>query len=272
MFPDFLTAVNFYRDKATTTVDAGVAFNSFISWGGAVGLPMQDGYHGPCRATRERHFFIGPPPNSFQEGLTLTVIMPASGTFVIEGGSSAQNTTIDFANRTTSNSVTFRTGRIPHCLNGGTPIVNTFDGPNGTGQATLTVDMPASIPDRFIQGNTITLLGQPVKYDAGALWEAIVWNIVIPYTSGLPPNGFSYAVNPAIYPHGTAITTNSPTMLIGSGSGFSSSPGLPSGLSLNTSTGNITGTPAGATARKIYTITCMVGGVTQTCQLDLTVT
>jgi hypothetical protein len=275
-FPDFLLGVNFYNDRAQTT--GFESWNYHISWGGAVALPMQDGYRGPCRAQRQRYFFVGPPPDSFEEGLAPTFIMPSSGTFVIEGGSVAANWTPDLLNSTFSRSNSFRTGRIPHCLNGGVPTITTFAGPNAAGVttgdslATISVDMPPSVPARFVAGETITLMGQPTKYDAGALWEVIVWIITVPYTSGLMPSGFTYSTNPVVYFTGTgAIPTNSPTMLSGTASSFAISPFLPTGLSLNGANGDITGTPTEASARTIYTVTCSVAGVTQTAFLDLAV-
>jgi len=179
-FPDYLNAINAYFDRATTS---GFNFNSHISWGAAVGLPMQDGYHGPCRARRLRLFFVGAPPDSFEENLQPTFIMPSSGSFVIEGGSLSRIFTPDLINSTFSNSVSFRTGRIPHCLTGPSPAIT----PIGSGQATVTLNLPESIPPKFNVGDIITLMGQPQKYDAGGLWEVIVYFITVPYTSGHAP-------------------------------------------------------------------------------------
>ena len=268
-FPDALLGIRFYTDGATTTTVGVQPFNSSISWGGAAGLPMQDGYHGPCRARRLRCFFVGPPPDSFEEGFAPTFIMPSSGTFVIAGGSKAINYSPDLSSETISNSNSYRTGRIPHCLTGS--VMSGGGGLVGNETGTLAVDLPPSTPTQFKLGDVITLMGQPTKHDAGALWEVIVWLITVPYTSGLAPDGFTYATNPAIYPRGTPISSNAP-VISGSPSTFAVTPGLPTGLALNSSTGAITGTPSATTERFIYTVTCLVGGVTQTAYLDLTVT
>ncbi|EDY16915.1 hypothetical protein CfE428DRAFT_5544 [Chthoniobacter flavus Ellin428] len=202
-FPDFLKGIQFYNDGGSTAGFNG--YNYSTSWGGAVGLPMQDGYHGPCRARRLRCFFVGPPPDSFESNLAPTFVMPSSGTFVIQGGSSSRIFTPDLVNSTISSSVNFRTGRIPHCLTGtsatGALSPSKLDGSGGItalggligggsilGFSGAIVDLPASIPTQFTQGDIITLMGQPSKYDAGGLWEVVVFLISVPYTSGSAPS------------------------------------------------------------------------------------
>ena len=69
------------------------------------------------------------------------------------------------------------------------------------------------------------------------------------------PNNLTYATNPAIYTNGTIIALNAPTNLGGAITTYSVSPALPPGLSLNTSTGAITGTPTQALGTNNYIIT-----------------
>jgi len=196
-FPDYLQAIEFYNDGGSTAGFNG--YNYSTSWGGAVGLPMQDGYHGPCRARRLRCFFVGPPPDSFENNLAPTFVMPSSGTFVIQGGSQSAIFTPDLSTATISSSVNFRTGRIPHCLTG--PHPNPFPGASKIGGGAgitatgggvvgfsgVVVNLNESIPAKFTQGDIITLMGQPQKYDAGGLWEVVVFLITVPYTSGQAP-------------------------------------------------------------------------------------
>ncbi len=66
---------------------------------------------------------------------------------------------------------------------------------------------------------------------------------------------FTYTANPVSYPMGSAITPNSPLNTGGSVVSYSVSPALPAGLSLNPSTGVITGTPTALTSQTTYTIT-----------------
>lgn len=76
--------------------------------------------------------------------------------------------------------------------------------------------------------------------------------------------------NPSAYTVGVAISTLSPSTT-GTISSWSVSPSLPSGLSLNTSTGDITGTPSAETATATYTITYNFGSYSDTTTVSLTV-
>ena len=76
---------------------------------------------------------------------------------------------------------------------------------------------------------------------------------------------------PYSYPEDTAITAITPTVT-GSGITFSVSPALPTGLSLNTSTGVISGTPTTPTAAASYTVTATNGGGTATDTVNITIT
>ena len=75
--------------------------------------------------------------------------------------------------------------------------------------------------------------------------------IVIPPPSGL---ALTYSSNPATYAVGTAITNNTPTISGGAVDSYSVTPALPTGLTLNTTTGVISGTPTTITATANYTI------------------
>jgi subtilisin-like proprotein convertase family protein len=77
------------------------------------------------------------------------------------------------------------------------------------------------------------------------------------------PSALSYSSNPATYTKDTAIDINTPTSSGGAVVSYSVSPALPAGLTLNTSTGIISGTPTTLTAASNYTITATnTGGFT----------
>lgn len=64
-----------------------------------------------------------------------------------------------------------------------------------------------------------------------------------------------YSTSTAVYTVGSAITNNIPIIGIDDTLSFSSSPSLPTGLSIDGSTGIISGTPLATTAEVTYTIT-----------------
>ena len=87
-----------------------------------------------------------------------------------------------------------------------------------------------------------------------------------------PPSGLTYAVNPAVYAVGTAITANTPSYAGGVVSSWSVSPALPAGLSLGASTGILSGTPTAVTALAVYTITGTNAAGSTSVDVTITVT
>lgn len=84
------------------------------------------------------------------------------------------------------------------------------------------------------------------------------------------PGNLSYS-SPQTYSTGTAITALSPTVT-GTVTSYSVSPALPAGLSLNTTTGQITGTPTAVSAATDYVITAQNAGGSTTFTLSIAVT
>ena len=82
----------------------------------------------------------------------------------------------------------------------------------------------------------------------------------------------SYAT-PQNYTVGTAITSLPPTVSGGTPTGYTTSPALPAGLTLSTTTGTISGTPTAAAAAANYTVTATTAsGCTGTAVVNITVT
>jgi PKD repeat protein len=86
------------------------------------------------------------------------------------------------------------------------------------------------------------------------------------------PFNLTYSTNPASYPTGTQITTNSPTSSGGAVASYSVAPGLPTGLTLSPTTGVITGTPTVAQAATPYTVTATNAAGSTTATLSITIT
>jgi hypothetical protein len=69
------------------------------------------------------------------------------------------------------------------------------------------------------------------------------------------PTALTYSANPAVYTVNVAIVGNFPSNSGGAIASYAVAPALPAGLSLNTTTGEVTGTPIATAATAAYTVT-----------------
>ncbi len=77
------------------------------------------------------------------------------------------------------------------------------------------------------------------------------------------PSSLSYSQSPAVYSKNIAITPNIPTVVGDAATLYGVTPALPTGLSINTTTGVISGTPTVVSAATNYTVTATnTGGST----------
>ena len=86
------------------------------------------------------------------------------------------------------------------------------------------------------------------------------------------PTSLRYAASSATYAVGTAIRSNTPTSGGGTVASYSVVPTLPWGLSLNRTSGVISGTPTVATPQANYTVTAYNAGGNTSTTLSITVT
>ncbi|MGH7163205.1 MAG: CHRD domain-containing protein [Planctomycetota bacterium] len=86
----------------------------------------------------------------------------------------------------------------------------------------------------------------------------------------VPPGSLSYT-SPVTYVTGTAITPNVPTSTGGAITSYSVSPALPPGITLDTVTGIISGTPTQARAAADYTVTASNAAGSTTATVNITV-
>ncbi|WCL48788.1 Ig domain-containing protein [Leptospira sp. GIMC2001] len=93
-------------------------------------------------------------------------------------------------------------------------------------------------------------------------------NINININVVLPPSSLSYVGSPYTFGVGQAITTLTPTFS-GSITSCTSSPTLPSGLSIDNTTCAISGTPSGPQASTIHTITASNANGNTTTTIDI---
>lgn len=85
------------------------------------------------------------------------------------------------------------------------------------------------------------------------------------------PIAISYADPTPTYFQGIAITANQPAFQGGAPASYGVSPSLPTGLTLNTTTGIITGTPSVGQAATTYTVTATNGSGTATTTITIAV-
>ena len=90
-------------------------------------------------------------------------------------------------------------------------------------------------------------------------------------TTDPAPTDFAYAVSPAVYTAGTAITPNVPRSSGGTPTAYSVSPALPAGLGISGTTGIVSGTPTAVTPIAAYVVTARNSGGTATAVLIITV-
>ena len=100
---------------------------------------------------------------------------------------------------------------------------------------------------------------------------AATGTVQVQNTTLTPPTNLTYSQYPASYVVGTQITPNTPTSGGGAVASYSVAPALPAGLTLNTITGVITGTPTTPTAAANYIVTATNAAGSTTFSLSITV-
>jgi uncharacterized delta-60 repeat protein len=159
----------------------------------------------------------------------------------------------------------------------GTAITNNTPSSSGAPVVSYSISpaLPTGLsfnPSTGVISGTPTVLSPAADYtvtatNTGGSTQATV-NITV---SDVPPSVLTYSTNPAIYTKGTAITNNTPSSSGGPVVSYSISPALPTGLSLNTSTGVISGTPTALSPAANYTVTATNTGGFTTVSVNITV-
>ncbi|KAG0161919.1 hypothetical protein DFQ30_004908, partial [Apophysomyces sp. BC1015] len=84
------------------------------------------------------------------------------------------------------------------------------------------------------------------------------------------PKGLVYSQSSVVYAQGVAIEPNMPVSSGGAITQYSVVPALPAGLSLNTQTGVISGTPTAVAAPATYTVTGSNSAGSVTARVEIT--
>jgi hypothetical protein len=192
---------------------------------------------------------------------------PGSLQFISNGGISINTTTVQSPTNLTIYSSLFNQG-------------NAYK--NGSLIATSTISNPTSSTYQFRLFNNNSLgytldgtISEIVSFTNGLTTtqrETIELNQANYYSITIAPSNLTYVGSPFIYTKGNAITPiAAPTSTGGTVVSYSVSPSLPSGLILNTSTGEITGTPLIASAATNYIISATNTGGSTTATISITV-
>ena len=143
----------------------------------------------------------------------------------------------------------------------GTPIPSNT--PSNSGGTPVSYSITPSLPAGLaLNAATGVITGQPsgtsplTSYTVTATNTSGTTTVSLSITvNDAAPSSLTYASNPAVYLKAVPITANSPSNLGGTATAYAVNPALPAGLSQNTSTGLITGTPTAMTATATYTVT-----------------
>ena len=145
--------------------------------------------------------------------------------------------------------------------------------PSSTGGAVLSWSITPSLPSGLsFDTSTGAISGTPTVISSSTAYTVTASNsggsdsttitIVI---NDIPPSTLAYSGSPFTLTKDSAMTAASPTSGGGAVTSYSVSPTLPAGLSLDTSSGVISGTPTAVTSSATYTITATnTGGSTST--------
>ena len=148
-----------------------------------------------------------------------------------------------------------------------------------TGGAVVSYSVSPSLPAGLsLDTSTGSISGTPTAVTSSATYTitatntggtdtatmTIVVNDVIPSDLDYNPNSFTLT-------KGTQMTTTTPTVNGGTITSWSVSPSLPAGLSLDSSTGAISGTPTAVTSNASYTITATNTGGSDTTTITIVV-
>ncbi len=155
-----------------------------------------------------------------------------------------------------------------------TPIAATFTGDKAQ-SLTISPALPAGL---VFDAATGTISGTPTAVSAATKYTisaTYLGGTVVQYSINiavLATPTIAYTGSPFAYTSGTAITALTPTLNDANPTSFAVSPALPAGLTLNTTTGAISGTPTAVLLATSYTVTVTYpGSVTATTTISIAV-
>ncbi|GGA67783.1 hypothetical protein GCM10008015_05680 [Flavobacterium palustre] len=164
----------------------------------------------------------------------------------------------------------------PNVFTKGTAI--TALNPTVSGGTVMSYSVNPALPSGLSLNTTTGVIsGTPTAIAAAANYVVTATNTggstnftVSIAVNDVAPSAFIYST-PNVFTKGTAITALNPTVSGGAVVSYSVNPALPTGLSLNTTTGVISGTPTAIAAAANYTVTATNIGGSTTATVSITV-
>ncbi len=220
-----------------------------------------------------------PPPNSLQKGFTYiapgpilttnnglcppTSPLPRS-TICPSSGSIYFSTLVTLVGNNFQRGAKALIGDQPCC---GVPINPGQSCPNTSPQSVNNTTIPNTLtcyaPPSFISGSISVSIINPDFQSITSVDQPFI------YSTG--PINLNYSENPAYYLLGSTITPNVPSITSNSPVTYSVSPALPDALTLNPTTGIITGIPPGSSSSGVYIVTAR-NSKNETTSINLSIT
>ncbi|MBL0014703.1 MAG: putative Ig domain-containing protein [Flavobacterium sp.] len=164
----------------------------------------------------------------------------------------------------------------PNVFTRGTTISN-LD-PSVSGGIVTSYSISPTLPTGLsFSTSTGRISGTPTAISSTATYTVTAFNSggsttfdVVITVNDIAPSALSY-ISPNVFTRGTTISNLDPSVSGGIVTSYSISPSLPVGLSLNTTTGRISGTPTAISATATYTVTAFNSGGSTTFGVVITV-
>ena len=149
--------------------------------------------------------------------------------------------------------------------------------PTASGGTITSWSVSPSLPAGLsLDSSTGAISGTPTAITSSATYTVTASNSggsttadVTIVVNDVAPSSLTYSPSSFTLTKGTAMTTVTPTNSGGTVTSYSVSPSLPAGLSLDTSTGALSGTPTAVTGSSTYTITATNTGGSTTADVTI---
>ncbi|WP_207429749.1 SprB repeat-containing protein, partial [Pedobacter sp. SYSU D00535] len=202
-------------------------------------------------------------------------ITGTSNSFVINPGAASSMTVFQQPSATATSGTPFAQQPVIYLYDAYGNHVNTDNSTQvtvslGSGTGTIGGTLTRTAVNGVVSFNNLAITGggaYTLSFASSGLSSVASGTVTL--GAATSPSGLSYT-SPNVYTVGAAITALDPTVT-GSVTSYSISPALPAGLTFNTTSGQISGTPTAASVQTTYTVTASNGSGSTTAEIVITV-